>query len=142
MIQPVSPMILVTDDDFHLRELLRVKLVKEGFQVMTAADRNTCRELVVSHRPDLLILDICLGDPVAGTDVYDELVKSGICDAMPVIFISALEEEGVPPRRSPEGGRIALFGKPFCFETMLEEIRKLLGMDRDRPAEFNIKEVI
>ncbi len=52
--------ILVVDDEPNLIELVRGYLEREGFAVLTAADGPAAVEVVRSHRPDLIILDVML----------------------------------------------------------------------------------
>lgn len=52
--------ILVVDDEPNLIELVRGYLEREGFAVLTAEDGPAAVEVVRSHRPDLIILDVML----------------------------------------------------------------------------------
>lgn len=117
--------ILVVDDEWAILELLRIKLMKQGFEVATAQTEREFWTLAFKERPDLVILDIWLGNQGVGTKVYDEVIRAGFDPSVPVIFISALLEEGTPPKRPLEGGRFALYGKPFDFDLLLEDIHRL-----------------
>ena len=52
--------ILVVDDDPHIRELVEVFLVQEGFEVVAATDGKHALELLESTAVDLAILDIMM----------------------------------------------------------------------------------
>jgi len=52
--------ILVVDDDPHLRELVGVFLVQEGFEVVPAADGQHALETLASTKVDLVVLDIMM----------------------------------------------------------------------------------
>lgn len=119
--------ILVVDDEWGILELLRVKLSKRGFDVVTARNRQEFLESIFKDKPDLVILDIWLGNDGGGPQLYDEAIERGFDPAVPVIFISALVEEGTPPKHAVRGGRYALYGKPFDFDVMLEDIFCLIG---------------
>ncbi len=119
--------ILVVDDEWGILELLRVKLTKRGFEVITAQNREEFFESVFKNKPDLVILDIWLGNDGGGPQLYDEAIERGLDPSVPVIFISALVEEGTPPKHAVRGGRYALYGKPFDFDVMLEDIFCLVG---------------
>ena len=125
--------ILVLDDEWGIRELLRLKFTKQGFDVSTARDEKEFWLLAFNEQPDLLILDIWLGNDGEGTRVYDQLLQAGFDPKVPVIFISALVDEGTPPKRAPEGGRFALYGKPFNFELLLEDVYKLTHQAKKTP---------
>ena len=57
--QPAAP-ILVVDDDWQTRRLLRWALEEEGFVVETAADGGQALELARRTRPALVVLDMRL----------------------------------------------------------------------------------
>jgi len=117
--------ILILDDEWAILELLRIKLVRYGFEVATARNEREFWTLAFEKRPDLLILDIWLGNQGESTRLYDDAVRAGFDSNVPVIFISALVEDGSPPKRPSDGGRFVLYGKPFDFDLLLEDIRKL-----------------
>lgn len=123
----VKKRILVVDDEWAVLELIRIKLTKNGYDVVTACNAAEFKERAFEANPDLLIVDIWLGNGGGGTQVYDELIASGFNASTPVIFMSALLEEGTPPKHAPAGGRFALYGKPFDFELMLKEIDQLVN---------------
>jgi len=121
--------ILVVDDEWAILELLRIKLTKKGFDVSTARNEKEFFERAFKDKPDLIILDIWLGNEGGGTKLYDEALDDGFDPEVPVIFMSALVEEGTPPKRASKGGRFALYGKPFDFNLMLEDIFCLTGAE-------------
>jgi len=52
--------ILVVEDEEPVRELLRLYLEKEGFQVAMALDGQEALFKVAQRQPDLILLDIML----------------------------------------------------------------------------------
>ena len=60
MKEELSKRILITDDDLDLLMLLERRLIKEGYQVETAASLPEAEEIMVSYLPDLVLLDINL----------------------------------------------------------------------------------
>ncbi|MFD3731011.1 PleD family two-component system response regulator [Streptomyces sp. NPDC058632] len=55
-----SRRVLVVDDNKVIRQLIRVNLELEGFEVVTAADGAECLEVVHQVRPDLVTLDVVM----------------------------------------------------------------------------------
>ncbi|MBT5869974.1 MAG: response regulator, partial [Nitrospinaceae bacterium] len=50
--------ILLVDDDKELLAALKIKLLKEGFEIDTAPDGEVALEKVKANQPDLVILDV------------------------------------------------------------------------------------
>ena len=70
--------ILVVDDESSVLELLRIKLVKRGFDVITAKNEEEFFDSAFKEKLGLIILDIWLGDEGNGTKLYDDaLVQVG-----------------------------------------------------------------
>ena len=53
-----SPKILIIDDDLDLLMLLERRLLKEGYEVETAASLNEAEEILGYFPPQLVLLDI------------------------------------------------------------------------------------
>lgn len=64
--------ILVVDDEPDLRTLYELTLLREGYQVETAATLSEARDCLKSHRYDLLITDMRLPDGM-GLELITEL---------------------------------------------------------------------
>ncbi|WP_369358737.1 response regulator [Streptomyces sp. cg2] len=56
----LSGRILVVDDNKVIRQLIRVNLELEGFEVVTAADGAECLDVVHQVRPDVVTLDVVM----------------------------------------------------------------------------------
>jgi DNA-binding response OmpR family regulator len=81
--------VLVVDDEPMLRNLLSRLLRMEGYEVLEAEDGASALEIVATHKPDLVLLDVML--PVRdGLDILGDLRRTS---DVPVILVSALGEE-------------------------------------------------
>ena len=63
----MKPRILVADDDDGLRQLLRLILAREGFEVFEAANGEQALALAVDVNPAVILLDVMM----PGLDGYD-----------------------------------------------------------------------
>ncbi len=80
--------VLVADDDPDLRQLLRLILQRDGYEVIEAADGEQALARAVDSAPSLILLDVMM----PGTDGFDtcrKLKSDRRTNAVPVIFISA-----------------------------------------------------
>lgn len=64
--------ILLIDDEPWVHDVVRAYLEREGFIVYGASDGREGRELAMTKRPDLVVLDLMLPD-VSGEDICREL---------------------------------------------------------------------
>lgn len=78
--------VLVVDDEAGIRELLSEILFDEGYGVQLAENAEQARQLLESHRPDLVLLDIWMPD-TDGLTLLKEWVAQGRL-TMPVIMMS------------------------------------------------------
>ena len=81
--------ILIADDEAEIRDVLRLYLEKDGYEVMEAADGVETMEKTKSEKPDLLILDIMM----PGLDGYRVLRNIREDNNIPVILLSAKDTD-------------------------------------------------
>lgn len=117
--------ILVVDDDKPIRKLLRMKLTREGYDVMTAGNRAEFLTCAMLNKPDLIILDVWLREAI-GPEVYYELTERGFDPEVPVIFITALVDGHRGSGKKSAGEKYSLFSKPVDFKRLVSEVRSLL----------------
>nr|WP_240634317.1 MULTISPECIES: response regulator [Streptomyces] len=60
VVSGASGRVLVVDDNKVIRQLIRVNLELEGFEVVTAADGAECLDIVHQVRPDVVTLDVVM----------------------------------------------------------------------------------
>jgi two-component system response regulator (stage 0 sporulation protein F) len=80
--------ILVVDDDYAIRLLYEEELRFEGYQVVTASGSAGLMEIIDEEQPDLVLLDIVMGDS-NGLDVLQK-IRNAHYD-LPVIICTAYE---------------------------------------------------
>jgi DNA-binding response OmpR family regulator len=84
--------ILIVDDQLDLLELLQMALEHEGFQVRTAPSGTAALEAVAAEKPDLILLDIVLGD-ISGIKLTTKLKNSDEASQIPIILLTAKDSE-------------------------------------------------
>ena len=81
--------ILIADDEAEIRDLLRLYLENEGYEVTEAGDGAKALRLLRDNTPDLCILDIMMPE----ADGYTVLKKLRSFSNIPVIFLSAKDAD-------------------------------------------------
>lgn len=114
-------LILIVDDEEHIRELVRLYLEKEGFATMTAADGNDAVEKVKKYKPVLIILDIML-PKMDGWNVCREVRKF---TKTPIIMLTAKNEE-FDKVLGLELGADDYLTKPFSPRELVARVKAIL----------------
>jgi DNA-binding response OmpR family regulator len=113
--------IMITDDDQSLRELVRVSLEHEGYNVLQAADGSECVTLVRKQRPDLVILDVIMPN----MDGLEACRRIRDFSQVPVLMLTAKTQRDDVITGLDKGADDYLV-KPFNMDELLARIRALL----------------
>ncbi|MFB8028091.1 response regulator transcription factor [Streptomyces sp. NPDC056465] len=124
--------VLVVDDNKVIRQLIRVNLELEGFEVVTAADGVECLDLVHEVCPDVITLDVVM-PRLDGIQTAARLRADPRTEHLPVAVISACT-----PCEADSGaaaGVDAFLAKPFEPSELVRMVRRLAR--REDPAPFD-----
>lgn len=119
-VEMVQRQILVVDDEPNIRELCRLYLEQEGFEVTEAADGAEAIQLAKGHRPDLVVLDLMLPGR-SGFDICRDLLNEGV----PVIMLTARTDE-VDKVLGLELGADDYVTKPFSPRELVARVKVVL----------------
>jgi CheY-like chemotaxis protein len=118
-------LVLVVEDDDHIREMYADLLTFSGFSVVEASNG---REAVVAGstlRPDLIVMDLALPF-MDGIDAMRTLKSDPRTSLIPVIAVTGFSPEHYRQRASAAGCDVFLT-KP-CSPELLDEVHRLLGL--------------
>ncbi len=113
--------ILVVDDTSANLQLLTNLLTAQGYNVYPASDGDLALEFVRSTLPHLILLDIRMPG-MDGLEVCRRLKADERTRAIPVIFISILEDEG-DKVKGFQAGAVDYITKPFQADEVLARVR-------------------
>ena len=103
--------ILIVDDVSSNILLLKILLLKEHFQVITAACGDEAIEKTNTEKPDLLLLDIMMPG-MTGYEVAEKLKSDSATKDIPIIFLTALNNSSDIVKGFQVGGN-DFISKPF-----------------------------
>jgi excisionase family DNA binding protein len=126
--QQGAPKVLAVDDDEDERELLHGLLEGEAFEVALASNGFEAGLLFGAFRPDLVILDLRMGD-MDGFGAIELLRSRPDTAHTPVIACSAMADEETK-RRVADAGFDAHIVKPYDPEDLLGTVHQLLGLSK------------
>jgi DNA-binding response OmpR family regulator len=84
--------VLVADDEPHLLRLVKFRLEREGYNVITATDGDAALELARSEHPDLCVLDVMMPKR-SGFEVLKALREDESHRGMKVIMLTARAQD-------------------------------------------------
>ncbi|WP_158239282.1 fused response regulator/phosphatase [Uliginosibacterium sp. TH139] len=131
---------LVVDDESTGRLILKARLEREHYRVVTAADGKEALEQFALEAPDIVFLDVILPD-FYGYEVARAMKRSAGERFVPIIFLTGLSEEEALAECVAAGGDDFL-SKPVNFSILkskiaaIERIRDLYESGRLQRAEL------
>ncbi len=114
-------LILIVDDDSHIREVVRFALEKAGFATAEASDGVMALARFDELGPDLIVLDILMPE-MDGTDVCRRIRAAS---TVPIVFLSSKDEE-VDRIVGLELGGDDYVAKPFSPRELVARVRAVL----------------
>ncbi len=85
-----SKLILVTDDEPDVVDVIAEKLESMGYRTMKAYSGAECIEMAHNSRPDLVFLDIRMS-PMDGWEVASVMKNDGSLKEIPIIMLTGME---------------------------------------------------
>ena len=121
----MSPLGLVADDDPDILALVRFRLEREGYEVLSAPDGETALDLALARTPDLALLDVMM-PRLDGYEVTRRLREHGPTTTIPIILLTARVQEP-DLERGFEAGADDYVTKPFSPQALGERVQAALG---------------
>lgn len=117
--------VLVVDDDPDKRELLKVTLALEGYEVRTATNGREALAAIASFQPDLIISDVMMPE-VNGFELARQIRENPQTRYIPIILQSAARIEPKDFRLGAEVGALGFITDTSDLEMLLARSRTLL----------------
>ena len=123
--------LLIVEDEPTLLETLKYNLVRQGYEVVTAADGLQALPTARAERPDLVILDVML----PGLDGFEicRILRQEM--SLPILMLTAKDEE-VDKIVGLEVGADDYLTKPFSMRELLARVKAQLRRVRILREEF------
>jgi DNA-binding response OmpR family regulator len=125
-VNDVRPLVLVADDDPDILALVRFRLERDGYEVLSAPDGETALDLARARPPDLAVLDVMM-PRMDGYEVTRRLREHGPTTTIPIILLTARVQEP-DLERGFEAGADDYVTKPFSPQALGERVQAALGL--------------
>jgi len=124
-----SPLLLVVEDDAHIRDLVVLHLQLEGFRTLTANDGREALRAFAENDVDLVVLDLMIPF-LDGLTVCRAIRQGSTNNDVPILILTARREE-TDKVLGLESGADDYLTKPFGVRELVARVRAL--MRRRRP---------
>ena len=125
----VAPRVLLVDDDPDFVEIATRILSKEGYDVTSAGGGKQAIKAMKTKRPDLVLLDVMMADPLEGVAVSREMASTPELKEIPVVMVSSIDSSE-HASLLPDDKHIpidAFLFKPVAPDHLLKTIRRFVG---------------
>jgi DNA-binding response OmpR family regulator len=127
--KPVTPKVLVADDDAQLLGLVARHLKRMGYRVIEAFDGEKAWAAVEREHPDLVLLDVMMPG-MSGWEVCRRIRETPETAHVPVIMLTGIGER-LNEMTSPLYGANDYLDKPFDLQVFEEKVRGVLRPSAD-----------
>lgn len=117
--------ILLVEDDKSLREIYGVRLLAEGYDIVSAGDGEEALAMAIKERPDLIISDVMM-PKISGFDMLDILRSTTETRNIKVIMMTALSSEDQRRRGEALGADRYLVKSQVGIEDVVRTVHDVL----------------
>lgn len=118
--------ILLVEDDKNLREIYGVRLLAEGYDIVTAGDGEEALAMAIKERPQLIVADVMM-PKISGFDMLDILRSTTETKGIKIIIMTALSSEEQRARGESLGADKYLVKSQVGIEDVIRAVHEVLG---------------
>ena len=124
---------MLVEDDKSLREIYGVRLLAEGYDIVSAGDGEEALAMAIKDRPELIISDVMM-PKISGFDMLDILRSTTETKNIRVIMMTALSSEEQRQRGEQLGADKYLVKSQVGIEDVVKAVHEVL---QDVPGAAN-----
>jgi DNA-binding response OmpR family regulator len=118
--------VLIVDDNLENLEVLTVYLKMMGFTSASARREQAAYNLVTSFDPDLIVLDVRLGE-TNGLDICKKLKSSANTESISIMLMTGFSDDQMIEDAIASGADDVLF-KPFAMPLLVMRVKNLVKL--------------
>lgn len=119
--------ILVVEDQDSIRRMIEALVQARGYEVTAVSSGAKAIDVAMTDAPDIVLLDLNLPGQYDGFDVCQRLRDDPNTHSVPVVIISAMDDDE-SRSRATAAGATAYYTKPFSPIALLKEIDRLKAL--------------
>jgi CheY-like chemotaxis protein len=117
--------IMLVEDDKSLREIYGVRLLAEGYDIVSAGDGEEALAMAIKERPQLIVSDVMM-PKISGFDMLDILRSTTETKNIKVIMMTALSSEEQRQRGETLGADRYLVKSQVGIEDVVRVVHEVL----------------
>lgn len=118
--------ILLVEDDKSLREIYGVRLLAEGYDIVSAGDGEEALAMAIKERPQLIVSDVMM-PKISGFDMLDILRSTTETKDIRVIMMTALSSDDQRARGEALGADRYLVKSQVGIEDVVRTVHEVLA---------------
>lgn len=118
--------ILLVEDDKSLREIYGVRLMAEGYEIVSAGDGEEALAMAIKEKPDLIVSDVMM-PKISGFDMLDILRSTTETKGVKVIMMTALSSDDQRARGEALGADRYLVKSQVGIEDVVRTVHEVLA---------------
>ena len=122
--------ILLVEDDKFLRDLMKQKLIKVGYNVLVAVDGEEGLKMAESEKYDIVLLDLILPG-INGFEVLRGIKSNPKISSIPVIVLSNLGQKEDVERAMKLGAVDFMIKAHFTPQEIVDKIKSVIHQARE-----------
>ena len=134
------PRILVVDDNAANLDILRTRLIAQGYEIVTAMDGEQALAATREHLPDLILLDIMM-PKLSGFEVCQKLKGDAATRKIMILMVTALNEAG-DIERAVKAGTDDFLSKPINKIELTKRVENMLALKDVRDENERLRQYI
>ncbi len=125
LLEHPQPLVLVVDDDQHVRPVLVRLIRRHGLRALGAADGFQALELAAKQQPNVILLDIKMPE-LNGYEVLQRLAQNPLTETLPVIFLTGNDPADRSELQSNAPQVAGYLEKPITAERLIGAIMHVI----------------
>ncbi len=123
--------VLIIEDEADAADLFAEMMRVSGFRVLKTTKSAPAIAMMISEKPDVVILDIMMPE-TSGLDLLREMRVTPELEDIPVVVVSA-KSMPVDIKTGMEAGASIYLTKPVGFLELKEAVEQSLAVSKGRP---------
>jgi CheY-like chemotaxis protein len=118
--------ILIVDDQLEVRELVKVTLTSDDYEILQAENGHDAVEITIRERPEVILMDIMMPGGIDGLEATKIIKSNPDTKDLTIIMLTAKGQK-MDYEKGFQTGADDYFIKPFSPLELIKKVEKVLN---------------